>query len=230
MNAPLSMNQSASQHSGSEQGKVQLSEVARLILSIESGIPANNAPMIAQAREGLAKRLGCSSQDIQEVCDSYGPGVWDQIVGQERVKRGLSAPVERDVSWDRLETVVLKKLLMLVESNQVNGVGELIAVAKLSNQATRSNDRKIPTGGGLPGTHNHFTSVHQQINQIGYIPGDPANGVLPAGNLGTMRLSLSHRTHKQIEGTAERNGRALDSMEMLDLKAVQQAESEFSES
>jgi hypothetical protein len=63
-------------------------------------------------------------------------------------------------------------------------------------------DQKNPNGGGV--------NVNLQINQAGGLPG--------AGNLGTLNLSLSERTIKQlsqprtIEGQSER---VMDQHEML---------------
>jgi hypothetical protein len=203
--------------------KVKLSDIARLILNADSNAPAGNAEGLNASRQVLADRLGCTVADIKEVADSYGVDAWTALVSEERVKRSLSIAAERDISWDRLESVVLRKLLNLVENDRVQTVSELAALSKLANQATRSPDRKRVGGGAdQPGVG---LQVNQQFNN--YLPGSPEHGVLPSGHLGRMTLSLTHRIHKQIEGDVVKGARDLDSLEMLSLKDIQEAEKAY---
>jgi len=71
----------------------------------------------------------------------------------------------------------------------------------------------------LQGQH---TQIGNQTNV--FLPASPADGVLPAANLGKITLSLTPRVFKQIEGQATReptDSRMLDSIEMLGIKDIQ---------
>jgi len=129
----------------------------------------------------------------------------------------------RDATWDSLEAAVLQKLFKTVQSSAVSlTIAEMLAIANVANKAKRGNRdvSKEPP----PGT--------QITTNIGFFPGNPAAGILPAGDLGTIKMSLSHRVQKQIEGQAQTlpprlAPKAIDSMEMLSLNEIQNAESAF---
>lgn len=201
-----------------------LDHIAQLILEIDSHAAAQNESDEVKIRNHnrslLAAQLGCTAEDIEAIVESYGDS-WQQYVLDARIRQGMSSTHMRDVTWDRLEAATLKKLVILVENPVAKlSVAELLAVAKTANTANRG-DRAIKgpgqgVGGG-PVPQNH---VQTNI----FLGGDPANGVLPAGNLGTISLSLSQRvlkqlsTPKEIEGESERT---LDSMEMMGIKDIQ---------
>lgn len=205
--------------------RLDLSRIAQLILmcdcSVNPGLDKESYfETLGRARGKLAASLGCHPDDLQEIVDSYGES-WDEIVLEERVRRQYDSTSFRDVSWDRLEAAVLRKLVVLVEESKVGTVGELLAIAKVANGASRSFDsKKSPPnqpGGG----------VMFQQNNFGYVPGDPENGVLPSGNLGKIQLNLSHRVHEQMTKTIDHDGqekrRIIDSVEMIGLDDVQKA-------
>src|SRR5690606_11945772 len=112
--------------------------------------------------------------------------------------------------------------LNVVENDKVNGVTELLAIARTANVATR---RDAPVRGR--------NGLSVGIDGEGGGPG--ADGVLPSGDLGVIHLQLSYRTHKQIEGTVNEQAsrpapatsatpaRFLDSIEMLDMQSIQRA-------
>ena len=190
----------------------KLSDVEKLILNADCMATPGDEEARDTAREQVAIQLGCELEDIKEIVQAFGEEAWGIAVMEERVARATHAPMNKDQSWDRLEGVVLKKLLALVEGNKVTSVGELLAVAKTANAAHRTHDRK--GGGG-----------NMAANQTNvYIGGDPNNGVLPAGDLGRITLKLSHRSVKQIEGSVIRNPedpKTLDQMKMLSIQEIQ---------
>jgi len=197
----------------------ELSRLAELILKVDSRITQGEPELLAAARARLAAGLGCKAEDLQEIVDSYGEE-WDQMVLEERVKIGIEQTTFRDSSWDRLEGAVLRKLETLVEIDAVTSVNELLAIARVANMANRG-DRghksPVPHGGAM-------------IQNNVFLPGNPENGVLPAGNLGKIQLNLTSRAMKQIEATAERTGqRDIDSVEMMTVEQIQAAGNRFEE-
>lgn len=191
--------------------KIAVSRLASLVLQVDvqcaHSDPAKEAEMLASGRARLAAKLGCQSSDLQEVVESYGPQ-WQEMVLEERVRLGTTAVAVRDLSWDRLETTMLAKLQALADTNQINTLPEILAVAKAANQARRG-DRAPQT-----------PSPGNQMNV--FLPGNPADGVLPAGHLGRINLSLTPRMVKQIEGQlVPANDRAIDRMQMLSVEDVQ---------
>lgn len=197
--------------------QVELSSIGKLILAVDAGLnpsDENYDESFVEARVTLATRLGCQPEDLDAIVESYGD-LWDALVLEERVRKGLDSDAMKDASWDRLEAAVLRKLNRLVDMDRITSVGEYLAIAKVANQANRGTGRMGK--GNPPGTPG------AQVN-IGFYPGDPDRGVLPSGNLGTMKLTLSHRIQKQIEGTAVRDGHTLSDLEMLSLNDLQQAD------
>lgn len=172
-----------------------------------------NEDSLTIARERLAAGLGCESKDLQEIVEQFGDD-WPQLVLLERVGLGIDSASMRDATWDKLESATMRKLLVLVESDKVTSAMELLAIAKAANQAGRGN-RSAGMKNQPPG------DVHIGIGIGGQTPG---NGVLPAGDLGSIQLTLSHRVRDQLSEVRESRGeRVLDSIQMLDLKAIQTA-------
>ena len=202
----------------------ELSRIALLILTSDSKSwapsEAEEAAARLKGRERLAASLGCRAEDLQEVADSYGEQQWAEMVFEERVKLGIDHVSIRDANWDSLEGAALRKLFLLVESNSVSQPMELLAIAKAANSANRGKRAGAPS-------HQAGNGNMTQINMgFGFQPGDPENGILPAGNLGTIQLSLSSRVQSQIAAPMQRvadGERVIDSVEMLDLKAIQAA-------
>ena len=202
----------------------ELNRIAQLILEIDSNAIGKNDSDEGKIRNHnrslLAAQLGCVPEDLQAIVDSYGDQ-WQEYILEARIRAGLESTHMRDVTWDRLEAATLKKLVLIVETRGTTlTVAELLAVAKTANTANRG-DRAIKgpgqgVGGG-PVPQNH---VQTNI----FLGGDPANGVLPAGNLGTISLSLSQRALKQLTTPKEIEGesvRTLDSVEMMGIKDIQ---------
>lgn len=220
----------------------KLTRIAELIRASDARAvaadPAREAETRALSRKRLAVGLGCGVEDLEDITSDYGEQEWEQLVLDERVRLGIDSTAMRDATWDRLEGATLRKLLMLVEADKVRDSMELLAIAKAANAAARNQSRGGKTRDAGAGQGN---TAQQQFNVgIGimaggqYAAGDPANGVLPAGDLGTIQLRLSHRVQSQLhppstgEGgeTVEEpatvdSGRVLDSLEMLDLKSIQ---------
>lgn len=207
-----------------KEGGPEMTRIANLILQMDaraiSQDPEKESEVREMSRKKLAASLGCTADDLQGIVEGYGES-WAEKVLEERIRAGISATEARDVSWDRLESAALGKLLILVDSNKVGTVQELLAIAQAGNRANRGNR---PTGTPVPAQAGN--SYQQNV----FLPGSPENGVLPAGHLGSITLSLSPRVMKQIEGdmaveigAESKTMRKLDSIEMLDLKAVQEA-------
>jgi hypothetical protein len=137
----------------------------------------------------LAKRMRTSVEELQEVVRLTRPELWMQkraelLIERENLRR-------RGYDWDRLEHAVLHKLVGLVEKNRISSASELLAVAKVANQATRTHDSS-KKGGNM--TQNDGISV--QINQINGQVGE--NGLPGPGSLGTIQLTLTQRTLSQL--------------------------------
>lgn len=207
-----------------------LSEIEKLIVLTDlTVIPQEDeaayAEALKNARKRLAMQLGGRVEDIEEVVALHDD--WDDIVIGQRVKRNLNQSLDRDNSWDRLESAVLIKLNALVENNLVVGVSDLLAIAKAANSANR------------PQTHPHRQmqngQTFQQFNQFNL--GNPDEGLLPSGHLGTVRMSLASRVVKQLQGPTlegevvkgEKKERLIDSVEMLSLEDIQESVSEAAE-
>lgn len=206
-----------SQESRDLEARAPLSQIAEMIRLADARSGANEE-LRERNRIRLAATLGCSAEDLQEIVDSFGAEYWEQLVFERRIQLGIDSSVSRDMSWDRLEAAVLRKLIHLVDENRVSAVGELIAIARTANQATRRtvNQTPNPLGGGGQGMTTKL--------DIDFSPGDPANGILPSGNLGKISLTLSHRVKEQLESQRTIEGeRVLDSVDMLDLKDIQAA-------
>jgi hypothetical protein len=203
----------------------ELTRIAQLILQMDaraiSSSESQEMEIKSESRRKLAASLGCTADDLQSVVDSYGEDHWQEMVLEERVRHGIASTDMRDISWDRLESATLKKLLLLVDANKVGTVQELLQIATAANKANRGQRSSSSQGAG---------GFNVQQNNV-YLPGSPADGVLPGGNLGKIHLNLGPRVVRQIEasrnidmtGAPEFEGRKLDSIEMLDLKQVQQA-------
>lgn len=158
-----------------------------------------------QHLQELAKRLRSSVEDLELVMNRTDPEVFmakrlDRLLQLERIRR-------KDVSWDVLEDAALGKLMTLLETNRVNKVGELLAVAQAANRAARK-----------PGVGDMKTIPGTTVNVYG--GGGSIQAELPGpGSLGSMRLTLSPKTVDQlskgvtIDATAEKFS---DSIEMLD--------------
>lgn len=200
----------------------KLGELAQMILSNDAicvhSNPATAEKMKLESRERLALLLGVSTQDIQDIVDMYGAW-WTHFLVQERMKLMPVMTQRRDVSWDRLEMTVLGKMQALVETRQSLTLAELLAVGRVANQANRGDKR----GSGHPQqpVHTHQTNIQSNL----YLGGNPAQGILPAGDLGKINLSLQPRLVKQIESQAIRTGldRSMDGLEMLTIKEIQAA-------
>lgn len=189
-----------------------LNEIQKLILQADLSAKAGDLDSQTAARKAVATGLGCEIEDINEIVAGYGEDAWAIVVLEERIRRAEANPIQKDTTWDRLEYATLTKLVGLVESNKVNAVGELLAIAKVANQAHRHHEKR-GAGGGNGMTQNIYVGG----------PG-PENGVLPSGDLGKITLKMSHRTIRQIEGESVRNPgdpKTLDQMKMLDIKEIQ---------
>lgn len=179
-----------------------------------------DAILLAEIRDGgaegpekaaLAKRLMVPESELDQIREMTDSSRWQL----ERMKKTLEIEQmkQRGFSWDRLESAVLQKLNKLVEHGKVANIDQLMGIAKLANSATRrgasslgAGEADMKNGAATP------SGVNIQINQ-------GIDGGLPGpGGLGTITLSLSARTVKQlstgrtVDGESER---MLDSVEML---------------
>lgn len=207
-------------------GPQGLTKVAELILASDARCfgenPEDDEESLKKGRARLAGHLGCRPEDLEEIVAGYG-AVWAEWVLESRVQMGLDSIALRDATWDNLESAAMKKLLFLVNTNSVRQPMELLAIAKAANTANRGRrgqpsvrtPESLPTGG---------QSMNIGIG-LGFLPGDPEKGVLPAGNLGTINLSLNPRIQRQLAKPVDEDKemRVIDSVEMLDLKAIQKA-------
>lgn len=132
----------------------------------------------------LARRLRTSVPELIAVVDATNPIEWaakrfDKLLERESLRKS-------GYSWDRIEHAALLKLTRLVETNRINTASDLLAVAKVANSATR-NRNAAPSGG-----------INVQINNnMGGQSGDHPE--LPgAGSLGTIQLTLTQRTVRQL--------------------------------
>lgn len=194
-------------------GAEKLNEIQELILLADLSVNPGDDESLENARRQVAIQLGCESEDLQDIVEDFGAEEWQTIVLAERVRRAVHTPQHKDLTWDRLEGAVLQKLVNLVEKNRVSAVGELLAIAKVANQAHRSYGKRGDGGQGAGGL---------SVTQNNYIAGQ--GGALPSGDLGTIKLTLSHRSVKQIEGELIRepgSPKTLDQMQMLTIEDVQ---------
>lgn len=219
--------------------KVKLSRIAELILASDARSvalrPEDEAESRLNGRKRLGAGLGCTAEDLEEIAAEYGEE-WESIVLEERVRLGIDSVAMRGATWDKLEGAALRKLMTLVETSKVTEPMELLAIAKAANAANRTGRANVTRSDGTPSAGaagaGHMTNITQVA--FGFTPGDPANGVLPNGNLGTIQLKLAHRVQKQMEQPTEAeteligdsqfdSGRTLDNIEMLNLEQVQDA-------
>lgn len=200
-----------------------LDRIATLILEIDSHSISKNESEETELRNHnrslLAAQLGCTLEDIAAIVESYGDS-WQEYILEARLESGMNSTHMRDVTWDKLEAATLNKLMIVIEraGNRLT-VAELLAVAKTANTANRG-DRSIKGPG--QGVGGGPSPLNIQVNS--FLGGDPANGVLPAGNLGTISLNLSQRVLKQLTSPKEIEGesvRVLDKMEMMGIKEIQ---------
>lgn len=203
--------------------RARLSRIAELLLVSDSRAvggkdDGEDQELRRLGRVRLSQGLGCRVEDLNEIAASYGDS-WDELVLEERLRLGIDSVALRDATWDSLEGATLRKLFMLVENNSVSNPMELLSIATAANRANRGRRNT----GGAPAGGTGMTNI-TNIG-LGFQPGDPDNGVLPAGNLGTIQLSLSTRVQKQLEGTVVKNPdeRIIDNVEMLDITGIQSA-------
>jgi hypothetical protein len=155
--------------------------------------------------EALAKRLRSSSDEFAMILED----VPKDVLAKKRLERllELESIRNKDGSWDKLENIVIRKLLHAVESRQVPKTSELLAIASVANKANR---RVSNTNQGLGGNGGTVINVHGASSGELSLPG--------AGGLGVMRLTLSPKSVEHlskgitIDASAEKFS---DSVEML---------------
>jgi hypothetical protein len=159
----------------------------------------------SESMVALAKRLRTSIPELQMLVEATNPTEWsakrfDALLERESLRK-------RGFDWDRLEHAALKKLTKLVETGRVSTASDILAVAKVANSATRKTGMNQPT---VPG------GVQVNINQYG---SDGSPPELPGpGSLGTIQLTLTQRTVKQLGREKVIDGestRLSDTIEML---------------
>lgn len=197
--------------------RASLSDVAVLILQSD----ARSQPGDIEAqRNRLAQLLGCVGDDLEEIVQSvesqYQPGVWGDLVIEERTKIALDSAPMRAATWDRIETLALRKLGNLVERGIVHKAPELLAIATAANRAARngmgdSGNRSNPSPG---------VGVNIFMNQTNAPANDGSD--LPKGNLGSMTLQLSPRLRKQAEREPTDSKQVLANSKMLEVDELRQ--------
>lgn len=167
----------------------------------------------------LAKRLKTTVEELRVVMESSDRKKWE-IRRMEKLVEA-EAMRKRGFNWDRLEHSALIKLATLVDTNRVKSVGDLLAIARAANQATRR-DTQMPNGQNPSG--GNFTQVN-----VNFQGGNGDGPNLPGpGNLGTIQLSLSQRTIQQISQGKTIEGEALnlaEGAEMLQAEDIKELNS-----
>lgn len=130
----------------------------------------------------LAKRLRTSVEELGAIVQCTEPSLFEtkrmeKLLERERLRH-------KDVSWDKLEVLALRKMTDLVETRKVTKVGELLAIAATANKAVRKQ------GSPAVSQYNQTNVFMAGGNQTAELPGP--------GGLGTMRLTLSPRTVQQL--------------------------------
>lgn len=197
-----------------------LSSVAKLILASDA---RSHPEDVLSSREALARTLGVEIEDVNEVItsieESHGEGAWKALVVEERTRLAMESAPLRASAWDRIESLAVQKLGLLVEQNRVNKASELLAIASVANKALR-HDKATPSnhngqgGQAMPG-------VNIFMQQVAGGQGTLREGEeLQSGNLGTMRLSLSPRIQKQLSAPSIDSHQVLSNSKMLDVKEL----------
>lgn len=155
----------------------------------------------------IADSLQCPEEDVQGIIDATNTreSLFDRAVAAVRIDT-LGGIPDRDFGWNDLESLALIKLRRVVGTIRDPDVLTRVAVA--ANRARRSHE---PAAGAGPTT-----------NQI--INNGPL--VLAGGDLGALKLTLSHRVARQLSQPAEMapviDGQSsrVNSLEMLRLNDI----------
>lgn len=167
--------------------------------------------------QALAKRLRLKISDFEEIVVYTTEAVWNR----KRMKRLLEieSTKMRGYKWDHVEHATLAKLEALVDGGKIVKPSELLMIAATANRAQRR-------GSGLQEAPVNQNGPNQnvQVNIFGQPSANQATDLPGAGHVGTVKLSLSQRTIKQLseERTIDSTDyqRLHDRAEMLEPKDI----------
>lgn len=129
----------------------------------------------------LAQRLGTREEFLKQSAEEMNRepvgNLWHDVIG-ERIRRAGSAKLFRDLTWEKLESQALEKLLYLLDAGLIRDAGELLAVANIARKSGGTQPSAPPQGGG------NMT----QFN-IGFGGGVPTGDLPEAGARMTIELS-----------------------------------------
>lgn len=163
----------------------------------------------------LTMRLRSTFEELCEIKAMIPEQVWFEK--RSEVILELEKHKQRGMAWDKLEMGVLEKLSRVMVTRSMT-TGELLAIARVANSATR---RGIGVEPVAAKSDNPGFNV-QIINGVA-VQVPSANGLPGPGSIGTIKLTLSKRTVAQlgqeriIDGTSER---IMDNSEFLTAKDV----------
>lgn len=201
----------------------RLSPVAKMILASDAH---SSKELLVSSREALARALGVTVGDIEEVVssvdESNGEGTWNALVVEERTRLALESAPMRANAWDRIESIALSKLGILVEQGRVVKASELLAIATAANRAHRFDGSGSSGGGkGNQEGNQQMPGVNVFVQQVTGAGSVESGAELQAGNLGTMKLSLSHKIQQQIaKQEPVDSAKVLMNSKMLDAKEL----------
>lgn len=125
-----------------------------------------------RSRETIAGDLGIELELIAELIlefeEHVGPGTWESLVLEKK-----TLPAVVDNNYDQMERLATEKLVQRLKVGSIHNVSDLLAIARLSNQATRKGAFPPPAAGSSGG---------------GAIA---AGFILPAGEQGVIHLTLT---------------------------------------
>ena len=132
-----------------------------------------------QSRQDLAKNLGVDLEDLNAVEKAYNEEAEDSEAWKALVLERQTQPLAIGQTWDSLEEKATQRLLELVAEGAVKSVGDMLAIARIANNAHRRGSFVTAQSGGNTGT--------------GVLAGVGINGqpILPGAAAGTMNLSLT---------------------------------------
>lgn len=203
-----------------------LNQVAVLILESDARnrpddpelvVPADDSP----SRMAIAAVLGVDTDDlaavVADVEANLKEGAWAELVLMERTQLALDSRIARAASWDRIEAIAARKLATLVEAGAINKAADLLRVAEVANRASR-NQPSDSSGGAATNQNTNNIFIGVQAGQAGE--------VLPSGDLGEIRLSLSSRVKEQLSQKRSAAGKVLETSKMLDVHEIRALDAE----
>lgn len=141
----------------------------------------------------LAKRLGTRMEFLLASAAAMNEdgSLWVDVLG-ERIRRTWAAKIFRDITWEKLESQAVGKLLLMLDAGVIRDAGELLAIAS----AARRSGGMTPPPQSPPGGGGNMTM------NIGFGLGVPTGDLPEAGS--RLSIDLSPRTAAALSKVAAR--------------------------